>query len=532
MQATNYRLTRRQFMGLGAGAFTAFAVSCASPATTAVQPTTTNAAATTVPPTATTQPTQAKTQLITDQQPTTVPSFVELELAASVSQMQLFDGQPTTVWRYAGRVLQGDPNALQPLENSYLGPTIHLQRGQRVRIHFQNDLPEESVIHWHGLIVPEEADGHPRDVVGTGGRYTVEFDVINRAGTYWYHPHPDMRTGPQAYYGLAGLLIVTDEEEQSADLPSGAFDVPLVLQDRSFDANNQLVYSNNMMDGMTGFLGNQMVINGQVDHALDVATRPYRLRLLNGSNSRIYKLGWSDRSPLSVIATDGGLLAQPVERPYVMLAPGQRVEVWVDFGRYAVGSTPILQSLPFFNSPSTFNVVRVNVVQESAETQPLPTQLSTITALQPQDATSQRDVGLAMARMRWSIDGRTYELNGVAAEERVKANEVASWTFVNQGGGGGGMMGGGMMELPHPMHVHATQFQVVDRQIDAAARADWEQVHEGFVDEGWRDTVIVMPGERVTVLMPFTNYTGTFVYHCHNLEHEDMGMMRNFEVVA
>jgi len=89
-----------------------------------------------------------------------------------------------------------------------------------------------------------------------------------------------------------------------------------------------------------------------------------------------------------------------------------------------------------------------------------------------------------------------------------------------------------MMELPHPMHVHATQFQIIDRQIDAAARADWEQVREGFVDEGWRDTVIVMPGERVTVLMPFTDYLGTFVYHCHNLEHEDMGMMRNFEVVA
>ena len=159
-----------------------------------------------------------------------------------------------------------------------------------------------------------------------------------------------MRTGPQAYYGLAGLFIVTDEEEQSADLPSGDYDLPLVLQDRTFDADNQLVYaSGGMMDNMMGFLGNQMVVNGRVDQTLSVATRPYRLRLLNGSNSRIYKLAWSDNTPITVIATDGGLLAQPVERPYVMLAPGQRLELWVDFGRYSLGSEPILQSLPFFN---------------------------------------------------------------------------------------------------------------------------------------------------------------------------------------
>ena len=280
-----------------------------------------------------------------------------------------------------------------------------------------------------------------------------------------------------------------------------------------------------------GFLGDQLMINGRADNTLTVATRPYRLRLLNGSNSRIYKLAWSDGTPVTVIGTDGGLLAQPVERPYVMLAPGERVELWVEFGRYSLGSQPTLQSQPFFNSPSTYDVVQFKVEQKSAETQPLPTQLSTIAPLQPQQATIERDVVLAMARMRWTLNGRVYELDGVAADERVKANEIASWTFINRGGGGRGMMGG-MMTLPHPMHVHATQFQVVDRQIDAAMRAEWEQVREGFIDTGWKDTVLVMPGERVTVLMPFTDYTGTFVYHCHNLEHEDMGMMRNFEVVA
>ena len=516
MQPKLKPLSRRQFLWLGGGTATAFLAGCnvvtASPAW----------------PTPTGQP----LPVATTARPTAQPSLVELELTAAPAQMQLFSGKTTTVWRYTGQVLAGDASALQPIDNSYLGPTIRVRRGQRVRIHFKNDLPEESVVHWHGLIVPEEADGHPRDVVGTGGRYTIEFDVINRAGMYWYHPHPDMRTGPQAYYGLAGLFIVTDEEEQSADLPSGAYDVPLVIQDRTFDGDNQLVYARGgMMDNMMGFLGDQLMINGRADNTLAVATRPYRLRLLNGSNSRIYKLAWSDGTPVTVIGTDGGLLAQPVERPYVMLAPGERVELWVEFGRYSLGSQPTLQSQPFFNSPSTYDVVQFKVEQKSAETQPLPTQLSTIAPLQPQQATIERDVVLAMARMRWTLNGRVYELDGVAADERVKANEIASWTFINRGGGGRGMMGG-MMTLPHPMHVHATQFQVVDRQIDAAMRAEWEQVREGFIDTGWKDTVLVMPGERVTVLMPFTDYTGTFVYHCHNLEHEDMGMMRNFEVVA
>ncbi len=233
---------------------------------------------------------------------------LEIVLRAIPDQVQLFPGKKTLVWRYAGEVLTGPKESIQELENSYLGPIIHAKIGDRVRIHFMNELPEPSIIHWHGLHVPPAADGHPRLVIGQGESYIYDFVVADRAGTYWYHPHPHGRTGPQVYAGLAGLFIIHDSQEEHLELPSGEFDIPLVLQDRDFNSENQLVYgTGHMMDRMVGFLGSQILINGRPDFKLSVNRRPYRLRILNGSNSRIYKLAWDDGSPIKVIATDGGL---------------------------------------------------------------------------------------------------------------------------------------------------------------------------------------------------------------------------------
>ena len=245
---------------------------------------------------------------------------VELALRATTGEVSILPGQSTKVWVYQGEVLAGDPATLQTLDGSYLGPLIRVRKGQKVRIHFTNELDSESIIHWHGLHLPDEADGHPRYAISKGETYVYEFEVRNRAGTYWFHPHPDGQTAPQVYYGLAGLFLVSDEEEAALALPRGEFDVPLVIQDRIFNANNQFVYAaNGMMDQMTGFLGDQILVNGQPNFTLPVATRAYRLRLLNGSNSRIYKLSWDDNSPLTVIGTDGGLLEKPVQRDYVAI---------------------------------------------------------------------------------------------------------------------------------------------------------------------------------------------------------------------
>lgn len=297
---------------------------------------------------------------------------VHVELRAVRDRVSLRPGNTTAVWRYEGKLLQGEAESLQA-GDGYLGPTIRVRRGQRLRVEFTNDLPEPTTIHWHGLHVPDDMDGHPRHAVAPGQRFVYEFPVVNRAGTYWYHAHPHGRTGFQVYHGLAGLLLISDAEEQALSLPSGAQDVALVLQDRNFDGDNQFVYPSGGMAGggmmgrgmmdrdgtgtgsgmggmiarMMGVLGEKILVNGRQLPSLGVERRPYRLRLVNGSNTRSYKLAWSDGSPLTVLATDGGLLAASQERPYVMLGPAERVEIWVDFARWPASGDLALHSLEF-----------------------------------------------------------------------------------------------------------------------------------------------------------------------------------------
>ena len=321
-------------------------------------------------------------------------------------------------------------------------------------------------------------------------------------------------------------------------LPAGDYDLPIVLQDRSFDENNQLLYGGNgMMDQMMGFLGDQLLINGQADFSLSVETRPYRLRFLNGSNSRIYKLAWDDGTPLTVLGTDGGLLEKPVERDYITLAPAQRVELWVDFSKDDVGSERNLVSMPFdaYGGGTGYRVLPVKVEKDVTISAPLPETLSNINWHDVDEAVnrrSPRDFTLAMGMgMQWSLNGRTFEMEAVAKDEIVKLGDLEVWEFINQAGGGMGM---GMMNesLPHPMHVHGLQYQVIEREVDSSGRGAWQTLKDGHVDEGWHDTVLVMPGERVKILLKFEDFTGLYLYHCHNLEHEDMGMMRNYLVEA
>jgi len=483
---------------------------------------------------------------------------VEIAMRAVPSKISILPGEPTSVWQYQAELLKGPPGTLQNLPNTYLGPAIKLNTGQQVRVHFTNQLSEPSIVHWHGLHVPQEADGHPRLAIGSGETYVYDFQVANRAGTYWYHPHPHGRTGPQAYYGMAGLFLVSDEQERALGLPAGEFDVPLVIQDRTFDRDNQLIYmGNGIMTQMMGFLGERILVNGQPDFTLPVATRPYRMRLLNGSNSRIYKLAWEDGTPLTVIGTDGGLLEKPLQKKYITLAPSERAEIWVDFSQYPIGSQIRLVSLAFSGNDgdmmggmmgdaslpqgAPFTVMAVEVAEKANSSTRLPEKLSSFSHYMAADAVnagSPRTFTLAMSMgMSWTINGRTFQMTDVADDEIVKLDTLEMWEFINQAGGGsqgrgmGNMMGGGMT-LPHPMHVHGLQFQVVEREIDPAFRGAWETVSDGYLDEGWKDTVLTMPGERVKILLKFEDFSGLYLYHCHNLEHEDMGMMRNYRVVS
>ena len=480
--------------------------------------------------------------------------ILSAELTAGRGTLPIFSGKETPVWRYQASVKEGGGDFIQTLSGSYLGPIFRVKQGQRVQVRLNNELPDPTIIHWHGLKIPEEMDGHPRYAVAPGKSFDYDFQVINRAGMYWFHPHPHQLTGPQVYYGLAGLFIVSDEEEAALGLPAGEYDLPLVIQDRIFDSQNQMVYlANGMMDSMIGFLGDTILVNGSPNATLDVKASAYRLRLLNGSNSRIYKFAWQDGTPLTVIATDGGLLETPVTRDYITMGPGERVELWADFSGRNAGSEMKLVSLPYTDfsggggmmgggmmgssglpNGTPFDILRLMIGEKGADVNPLPSQLSTIERHAVNDAVNgnnPRSFRLAMQGMVHTINNRLFEMDAVAQDEIVRLNDLEVWEFVNLEGSGGGMgMGMMNMEMPHPMHIHGVQFQVLERQIARGFESAYQELSGGFVDDGWKDTVLVLPGETVRVLVRFENYTGIYLYHCHNLEHEDAGMMRNYRI--
>jgi FtsP/CotA-like multicopper oxidase with cupredoxin domain len=508
---------------------------------------------------------------------------VEFTLKAGIQDLRVLPGLKTRVYKFTARLHKGPPDTLAEMPASYLGPILRLRQGHKVRIFFENQLPEPCIVHWHGLHVPEQADGHPKYGIRGGQRYVYEFEVRNRAGTYFYHSHTHHATAEQAYRGLAGLLVVHDAEEGTLQLPSGEYDIPLILLDPRFDGQNQFLYAGHMHQRMRGSLGDRIMVNGLANLELSVATRPYRLRLINASNSRIYKLGWSDQTPLQVIGTDGGLLERPAQRPYVTLAPGERADVWADFSKYPLGAELTMRSLPFsgvmpmhgmmggmgrgrmggemghgrmremdrermgrgdmgrgMGGPmgmmdsgalphgSEYPVFKVRVVRVEKLNQSLPARLSTIPKFEAREADNAKTpklITLGMRHMGWDLNGRSFHLTEAAPEETVKFNSMQLIAFDN-----GFSRPQGMMQMAHSMHMHGQQFQVLRRDIRTDHRADHATVSGGFLDEGWKDTVLIMPGEKVTLLKRFDHFEGLFLYHCHNLEHEDMDMMRNFLV--
>lgn len=184
---------------------------------------------------------------------------------------------------------------------SILGPTIVVNTGEAINVKFQNNLTEPSNIHWHGLITPANMDGHPEDVIQPSASFNYNFSVFQRAGLYWYHPHPDGYTAKQAYLGLAGAIIVRDNEENALNLPSGVHEIPLVIQDKRINADYSLDYNPTMNDVMTGYMGPYVTVNGVYSPYHNVSTRTYRFRVLNGSNGRIYNLAFSNGASFKVI---------------------------------------------------------------------------------------------------------------------------------------------------------------------------------------------------------------------------------------
>ena len=419
-------------------------------------------------------------------------------------------------------------------------PTLRLRRGETVSLSLENGLPEETILHWHGLAVPEAVDGHPRLAVPPGARYDYAFRVRDRAGLYWYHPHTHMRTAPQTYRGLAGLLVVEDDEEAALELPSGPREIPLFLQDKRTTGGSPLAYRAGMgPDMMLGYLGDTPFANGVAHATTGVARGTYRLRILNASNARIFELGLSDGTPLTLIGSDGGLLPRPVSVDRVTVATGERVDVLADFSGHEPGARVHLRSFPFQipgmmmggrgmgsgmgrgrmggmggmggGLPQGAAMDLLELVVEDGPPEPsvrLPDVLSRPSDRAVDANTPRRAFRFESMMMRHSINGRGFEMERI--DQRVALGRTEIWVIDNAS------------ELPHPVHIHAGQFRVRSRSGGRGRIMPWET--------GLKDTVLVLPGERVEAVVRFEEHRGLFLMHCHNLEHEDMGMMLNFQV--
>jgi len=475
-----------------------------------------------------------------------IPDFnpdIEIELAAVVDEVGLLSGAPTAVWRFTGKVLRGSADALSFLKSADDGPSfvpvIRTRRGQKVFIFFTKRLTEKSIVHWHGLHVVQRMDGHPMYAIGTGSRYVYEFIVDNRAGTYWFHPHPHERTGYQVYRGLAGFFLVGDDEEDALKLPRGTFDLPLVIQDRTFNSRNQLVYLQNMMERMMGFMGERIVVNATPDYTRTVERSAYRVRFFNGSNATAYRLSLSNSQPFLVIGTDGGLLEQAMTRRTLTLGVGERADVWVDFAAAQPGDEIALIARPFAPmisggggmpmmmgraaNPAPRPIARFRVGSGAPAKSAPPAYLSKFPALNLREAVNRerpRRIQMSMMRGQGFLNGRTFDMEAVADDERVRLGTTEVWEFFNDS------------PMAHPMHVHNLQFRVIERSGATGTTGDPAGLSAGFTDEGLKDIVLVLPGQRVKVLMKFEDHMGLYLYHCHILEHEDLGMMRNYRVEA
>lgn len=416
----------------------------------------------------------------------------------------------------------GDVAGLGYTSGGLLGPTITASTGQAIDINFSNQLTEKTNIHWHGLKVPADMDGHPEDTVSAGGSFNYKFTINQRAGLYWYHPHPDMLTGKQVFQGLAGLFIVNDSEEAALNLPSGNRELPLVIQDKKISAGS-ITYAPDMMAQMTGVMGEYVLVNGIYAPMHTVDTAKYRVRILNGSNARLYDFALSTGAAFTLIGSDGGLLATPKQVTSVLLAPGERADVIIDFSAMALNSELFLISKMFEGAGSAqgkqeFKVMKFEVANQVTDTFMLPTTLSTITTLTESMATKTRtfDIQNMMEQhggegmmMKHTINMKEFDKDRI--DELVSHGAIEIWTFDNTEG-----------DEPHPMHLHGVQFQLLSRTGGRGALTPLES--------GWKDTALVMPGETVKIIVPFGDAMGKFVFHCHNLEHEDTGMMGQFQI--
>ncbi|HEY1647017.1 MAG TPA: multicopper oxidase [Terracidiphilus sp.] len=470
---------------------------------------------------------------------------------------------PTKLWGYEGR---------------YPGPTIEALKGKKVEIHWENRLPAQHLFavdpHIHGAMPPAPAvrtvphlhgsrttslsDGLPEKWFAPGSSARYEYPNQQAAATLWYHDHALGITRLNIYAGLSGFYLLRDEQERGLALPSGDYEIPLVVQDRNLDERGQLVYDpteddgTRMPQGSWGpqFFGDLPVVNGAIYPFMNVEPRRYRLRLLNAANTRFFNFYLNlAKNPTDVpslltfhqIGSDGGLLAGPAALQRLLLAPAERADLLVDFSGLE-GKTITLSNSAAAPYPG-WELLRaihapLNEIMQFHVHLPLSASGKAIDLQPTVSVPRMSSVDAAVARdfvltERMDPQGRSLGvlINDKGYDDPVaefpKLGSVEKWRFINT------------TDDAHPMHLHLVQFQILERQgfnygaflqgkLQLVGRARPPAANEA----GWKDTAIVNPHEVLTILVPFEGYTGRYVYHCHMVEHEDNDMMRPFEVIA
>eukprot|EP00053_Salpingoeca_punica_P014529 m.132106 g.132106 ORF g.132106 m.132106 type:complete len:939 (-) comp16478_c0_seq5:33-2849(-) len=481
-------------------------------------------------------------------QPLTRPSVLQGTNPMTITMTEVKialhpDLPPTTLWTYNGE---------------YPGPTIEAVRNQATTITFINDLRDTSdtssnsstkplrqahylpvetclhgpmewgtlprtVPHLHGGHLPARVDGHPDYAFAPGGNDTYTYPNNQAAATLWYHDHGMGITRLNVYMGLAGFYLLREPSVEAAfNLPSGDYEVPLVIQDRRFNMDGSLYYPGQFVHQV---LGDVMLVNGRVWPFLRVRPTRYLFRILNGCNSRTLNLTLSDGAAFTVVAGDVGYLPRPVTVRSLLVGQAERYSIVIDFSGYATGARPQLLNVypgEVGGAADLIPVLQLRVLAPSSSTpalQPIPSTFLTMPTMNLQDANSRRlqmrqeAVASCGGGSRWSVDGLGF--HDITEYVFVGTEEI--WEFDNP------------TSHAHPMHLHMAHFRVIDRRdrnTNALVSAAWAQ------EAGWKDTVLALPGQLTRVLVAFKDYNGRFVYHCHHLEHEDNEMMRQFQVIA
>jgi bilirubin oxidase len=424
------------------------------------------------------------------------PHTVEVNIVAAPTRLSLIPGKTTDVFAYNGQIP---------------GPTLEVHEGDKVIIHFVNKLAEPTTIHWHGVHLPANQDGSPFNPVPAGKSHDYIFTVFpGTAGTYWYHPHLDQRTGYQIEKGLYGAFIVRPAVDPLQGIPEKL----LILSDNRFRADGSLDFPERTspqgeIDEINGREGNVLFVNGRVLPTIRIRSgEVQRWRVINTSAARVYKLGIPGQTMLHV-GSDGGLFERPVEVKDVTVANSERVEVLVR-GTGSRGSTASLQMLPYDRyvpqtRPADWNQPRDLITLQYSNDDPLPSvtvpaTLRRIPVLDTTKVAATRDISLSQGL----INGRMMDMNRVDVTASLGTTEI--WQIEN------------LVGMDHPFHLHGFQFQIIERN----------GVPEPF--RSWKDVVNVPKHQTVRFVVRYDDFPGKWMFHCHILDHEDHGMMGILEV--